>query len=424
LVGSAAAGLDLKHPAHGKRNFREGIFVHSYKYLIIGGGMTSDAAVHGIREIDEVGSIGMISAEDVPPYERPPLTKGLWKGETGEDEIWRGTGDLQVDMHLGRRAVMADVKEKVIYDDQQGEYRYEKLLLATGGHPRKLPHDDDAVIYYRTFHDYQELKERLETGSRCVVLGGGFIGSEIAAALRINGHSVVMVFPENGIGGGTFPPDHAQFLNDYYREQGVEIKTGQLVDRVGNLERGIEVALDSGEKLSADVAIAGLGIEPNTELADDLGLELTDGICVDSALQTSRDDVYAAGDVAAFYNAALGERLRVEHEDNANTMGKMAGRSMAGAQVDYDYLPYFYSDLFEHGYEAVGKLDPSLTLISIWEEPHEKGLIAYMDANQLKGVVLWNLWGKVDAARELIATDRPVSSDVLRSALMDEDSGK
>lgn len=399
--------------------------MHSYKYLIIGGGMTADAAVHGIREVDEVGSIGLIGVEEVPPYDRPPLTKGLWKGETGEDEIWRGTGDLQVEMHLGRRAVTADVEEKVIYDDLQGEYRYEKLLLATGGHPRKLPHDDGGMLYYRTFRDYKQLKERLKpAGSRCVVLGGGFIGSEIAAALRINDHSVVMVFPENGLGGGIFPPDHAHFLNDYFRERGVELRTGQLVDRVKHLDSGIKVVLNSGEELKADVAIAGLGIEPNTELAEELGLEVADGICVDSALQTSRDDIFAAGDVAAFYNAALGERVRVEHEDNANTMGRMAGRSMAGAQVDYDYLPYFYSDLFEHGYEAVGNLDPSLTLVSIWEQPHERGLIAYMDANQLKGVVLWNLWGKVDAARELIATDRPVSSDVLRSTLLDEDSGE
>lgn len=380
--------------------------------------MTADAAIRGIREVDREGAIGLIGSELVPPYDRPPLTKGLWKGES-EEEIWRETGELEVELHLGRRAVNADAEQKVIYDDQGDEYGYEKLLLATGGQPRTLPDDDQAVLYYRKFNDYERLKSVLQPESRCLVLGGGFIGSEIAAALAINEHEVEMVFPEIGIGGGIFPPDHARYLNDYFREHAVEVRPEVLVERVEKNNGETHVILDSGDELSADIVIAGLGIEPNVELAEELGLELSDGIHVDQSLRSSNEDVFAAGDVAAFFNPALGERLRVEHEDNANTMGRMAGRSMAGEPVSYDYLPYFYSDLFDQGYEAVGVMDPSLEIVSIWEQPHEKGLMAYMDVADLRGVVLWNLWGRLDAARELIAADRPISEQELRSVLLD-----
>jgi NADPH-dependent 2,4-dienoyl-CoA reductase/sulfur reductase-like enzyme len=410
-------------PGTERRDKRKGFKMHSYKYLIVGGGMTADAAIRGIRELDEEGSIGLISSEQVPPYDRPPLTKGLWKDEAEEDEIWRDTGELAVELHLNRQVMTADADEKTVYDNQDGQYHYEKLLLATGGEPRTLPEDDGSVIYYRTYKDYQLLRDELKSGSHCLVVGGGFIGSEIAAALSINDHEVTIVFPGLGIGGGLFPPDHARFLNDYYRERGVEIRTEERVESAAKNGEAVRVRLGSGEKISSDIAIAGLGIEPNTDLAEELGLEISDGIHVNKSLQTSNGEIFAAGDVASFYNEALGKRLRVEHEDNANTMGRLAGRSMAGDDVDYDYLPYFYSDLFDQGYEAVGDFDPSLEVISIWQEPHEKGLIAYMDANDLKGVVLWNVWGKVDAARELITSDQAITRRDLQARLLESQSG-
>lgn len=396
--------------------------MHSYKYLIIGGGMTADAAIRGIRELDQTGSIGLISSEQVPPYDRPPLTKALWKGETEEDDIWRDTDELEVELHLGRRAVTANAGSRVIFDDQEGEYLYEKLLLATGGQPRTLSEDDNAVLYYRTYKDYEHLRDKLAPDAHCAVLGGGFIGSEIAAALNLNDHNVTMIFPDKGIGGGLFTPDHAEFLNGYYRDRGVDVRTGLYVERVEKHDGHVRIRMDSGDEILADIAIAGLGIEPNTQLAEELGLEISDGIHVNTKLQTSNEEIYAAGDVAAFYNEALGKRLRVEHEDNANTMGHIAGRSMAGDDIHYDYLPYFYSDLFDQGYEAVGDFDPSRDVISIWQEPHEKGLIAYMDANDLKGVVLWNVWGKVDAARQLIASDQSITRKDLKSALLETGS--
>jgi NADPH-dependent 2,4-dienoyl-CoA reductase/sulfur reductase-like enzyme len=175
------------------------------------------------------------------------------------------------------------------------------------------------------------------------------------------------------------------------------------------------------ETLVAGV-IAGIGVTPNVELARQAGL-MTDngmadnGIEVDAALRTSAPDIYAAGDVANFANPALGIRLRVEHEDNANTMGRMAGRSMAGSAESYDHLPFFYSDLFDMGYEAVGQVDSGLEVVADWREPHREGVLYYLRGGRVRGVLLWNVWGQVDAARRLIAEPGPFRPEDLHGRL-------
>ena len=170
-----------------------------YKYLIIGGGMTADSAVRGIREVDTQGSIGLISAEHNPPYDRPPLSKGLWKGKPEED-IWRETEDRQVDMHLGQKINQVDLEGKRAIDENNTIYTYDRLLLATGGTPRELPFGKDHILYFRTFEDYKQLREQTQKGRRFAVIGGSFIGSELAAALAMNDEDVVMIFPGEGIG--------------------------------------------------------------------------------------------------------------------------------------------------------------------------------------------------------------------------------
>ncbi len=372
-----------------------------YKYLIVGGGMTADSAVQGIRELDSTGTIGLIGAEPEPPYDRPPLSKGLWKGKPF-DKIWRQTESYQVDLHLGCRAEAIDVERKRITDDQGVAHTFDKLLLATGGRPRRLPFDDGQIVYYRTVADFRRLQGLAERGRRFAVIGGGFIGSEIAAALAMNGKKVTMVFPELGIGGRLFPQELSDFLNDFYRLKGVEVLTGESV---ASLEKRGErtVLRTSSREIVADGVVAGIGIEPNVELAQQAGLEIENGIVVDELLRTGNEDIYAAGDVASFYNPALGKRLRVEHEDNANTMGRLAGRNMAGDAKPYHHLPYFYSDLFELGYEAVGGLDARLQTVADWEEPFQKGVVYYLQHGRVRGVLLWNVWEQVDAARELIA---------------------
>src|SRR5215468_8817261 len=197
-----------------------------YRYLIIGGGMTADSAVRGIRECDPQGTIGLLSAETNPPYDRPPLTKGLWKGKA-LDGIWRHVETQNVDLSLGRTVDAIDVQARTVTDNGKNAYQYEKLLLATGGTPRRLPFGADDIIYFRTVGDYQRLRKLTEKGRRFAVIGGGFIGSELAAALAMNEKEVVMLFPGKGICDRMFPQDLSQFVTDYYRKKGVEILSGE-----------------------------------------------------------------------------------------------------------------------------------------------------------------------------------------------------
>jgi NADPH-dependent 2,4-dienoyl-CoA reductase/sulfur reductase-like enzyme len=386
----------------------------NYKYLIVGGGMTADAAAQGIREVDPSGTIGLVSAEQHAPYNRPPLSKGLWKGDP-EEKIWRPV-PAATDVVLGKRIVSLDPRAQRATDDAGATYGFEKLLLATGGTPRRLASESDNVIYYRTFDDYRRLRALAERPLRFVVIGGGFIGSEVAAALRMQNRDVAMIIPEQGVGARVFPPDLSAFLVDYYRDKGVEIRTGEGVKQLQSEGRNgkVTIATTLGKAVTADAAVAGLGIVPNIDLAQQAGLKVDNGIVVDEHLQTSTPDIYAAGDVANFFNPALGTRMRVEHEDNANTMGRAAGRAMTGATEPYTHLPFFYSDLFELGYEAVGELDSRLETFADWKQPFREGVVYYLKEGRVRGVLLWNTWGQVDAARALIAERGPFSANNLR----------
>jgi 3-phenylpropionate/trans-cinnamate dioxygenase ferredoxin reductase component len=394
----------------------EAVFMSDYKYLIVGGGMTADAAVNGIREVDLDGSIGLIAAEQNLPYNRPPLSKGLWKGEA-PDSIWRGTEKHSVTFHPGRKVQSLEAGKKMVIDDQGSSYGFEKLLLATGATPRHLPFGDGSVIYYRTLDDYHSLRGLAEAGGRFAVIGSGFIGWEIAAALAMNGKEVVMFFPEEAIGARMYPIDLARFLNQYYGQKGVNVVAGSEVVGLEKKPEGVEVKTRSHGSFLVDGVVAGIGVEPNTELAHRAGLAVDNGIVVDEALRTSHPDIYAAGDVANFFNPALRVRLRVEHEDNANTMGREAGRSMAGERTAYHHLPFFYSDLFELGYEAVGELDSRLEIVADWKEPHREGVVYYLRDGRVRGVLLWNVWGQVDAARQLISEPPPFGASNLKGRL-------
>ncbi len=383
--------------------------MHSTRYLIVGGGMTGDAAAKGIRAHDADGAITLVGGEPHPPYKRPPLTKGLWSGGD-EEKIWRGTADAGVELRLGRRIVAVDLHAHSATDDQGEEYAWEKLLLATGGKPRELG-DADGVLYFRTLDDYHRLRAAAVEGSRVVVIGGGFIGSELAAALTGVGASVTMVVPEAGIAARILPAELSAFVTDYYREHGVEVLTGASVTAVRG---GMTVETGSGT-LECDAVVAGLGIVPETELAESAGLPVDNGIVVDVyGCVGDRDDVFAAGDVANFPMAALARMSRVEHEDHANTHGRIVGANMAGAEMPYDHLPFFYSDMFDLGYEAVGEVDSRLATVEHWVEPSRKGVVAYTDGDgRPRGFLLWNTWDKVDAARELIRAGKPVDESML-----------
>lgn len=392
--------------------------MNRYEYIIVGGGMTAASAVKGIRAGDPAGSIAVFSKEEHPPYDRPPLSKGLWKGKQIE-EIWRPMEDQIKDLKLNTAIQALNPADKEVVDEDGNVYQYERLLLATGGEPRRLPFEHERLLYYRTFEDYRRLQAWAEEDWTFGVIGGGFIGSEIAAALAMNDRKVEMIFPEIGIGANLFPVDLSRSLNDTYRDHGVRVHDEELVESLERHGDGLLLKLRGGSELSVNAVVAGIGIEPNVELAEAAGLETKDGIRVGRDLRTSDLHIFAAGDVASFFNPALGRHLRVEHEDNANTMGEMAGRAMAGIGVDYDHLPSFYSDLFDDGYEAVGILDPDLDLVADWKTPLEEGVVYYMDDDKLMGVLLWNVWDKVEAARELIASEESMTAEDLKGRLLE-----
>jgi NADPH-dependent 2,4-dienoyl-CoA reductase/sulfur reductase-like enzyme len=378
----------------------------NYRYLIVGGGLTADAAARGIRELDTEGSIGILSMEPDPPYLRPNLSKGLWKGRPLE-KIWRNTQSLNVDLILERKVTLLDPLKKYVRAEMGDEYSYDKLLLATGGSPAHLPFGADNIIYYRNLQDYRRLRALTDQAENFLVIGGGFIGSEIAAALSMNGKKVVMVFPEENIGAKIYPKDLADFITAYYRKKGVEIVAGDsIADIVKNGDR-LMARTKGARTFDAAGVVAGIGIKPNLELAQRAGLRVGDGIIVDEHLKTSTPGIFSAGDAANFFHSALEKRVRVEHEDNALKMGKQAGRNMAGADESYTHVPMFYSDLFELGYEAVGELNSGLETVSDWQDSFNKGVIYYLDKGRVRGVLLWNVWKRVDQARTLMAEVGP-----------------
>jgi 3-phenylpropionate/trans-cinnamate dioxygenase ferredoxin reductase subunit len=379
------------------------------RYLIVGGGMTGDAAVKGIRDNDADGSIVLVGEEQHPPYARPPLTKGLWSG-TDERKIWRGTEQAGADIVLGRRIVSIDIALRRATDDAGEEYAWEKILLATGGRPRTIP-NSDGVVYYRTLDDYRAVRARLRKGGSALVIGGGFIGSEIAASLTANGYRVTMVFPDAGVAARLLPEALARFVTEEFKTRGVEVLANERVETAD----ASSLTTVSGRTLEADIVIGGLGIEPVTDLADAAGLAVDDGIVVDQfGRAAGHAHVFAAGDVASFPIAALGRRYRVEHEDHATSHGHAVGANMTGADAPYDHLPFFYSDMFDLGYEAVGELDSRLATVERWQEPNRKGTVAYVDeARRPRGFLFWNVWDHVERGRELIRANAPIDESAL-----------
>ncbi len=391
----------------------------SAKYVVVGSCQAGDAAARAIREVDPEGSILMVTADRHAPYKRPPLSKGLWFGRPVERAFIHNSYDtLNIKVLLNTEIVSLDPDARLLRDDDGNLFRYEKLLLATGGRPRKLPFGDDQIVYLRAMDDYFRIRSLADRGKSFLIIGGGFIGGEIAAALNIVGCPVTMIFPEKGILERILPGDVSAFVTDYYKSKGIEVLTEDVPTGMEAEGDRFVVTTASGRRIAVDGVVAGIGIVPNQELAEKAGLEVDNGIVVDEYCRTSVKDIYAAGDVCNFYAPALGKRIRVEHEDNAITQGRQAGRNMAGNQEPYHHLPYFYSDLFDLGWEAVGELDPRLEVFADWKEMFREGVIYYLQDGRVRGVLLWNTWGKIEAARELIASGHRYSHSDLRGRLI------
>jgi len=386
--------------------------MESWKYLIVGGGLAADAAVRGIRESDRTGSILVVSDEPDPPYDRPLLSRALWK-ETPVEAIWRGTETAGAELRLGTAIVALDPGHRTAMDSHRCVFAYEKLLLATGGRPRRLRTADRSVIHFRRLSDFRRARERSRRGDEFAVIGGGFIGPEIAASLAREGRRVSLIFSGASIGARLYPRPLANFLNVYFRKHGVDVRFNERVERIDREAGRLVVRTSADGDLTVDSVIAGVGIEPNVELARSAGLLVRGGIVVDETLRTSDPRIFAAGDVANFPCPALDRRLRFEHEDNARAMGRTAGRNMAGACEAYRHMPCFYSDLFDLGYEAVGEIDSATETVADWDQTFHKGVIYYLKDRRVQGVLMWNTWGLMDAARELITSRREWWPDAL-----------
>jgi NADPH-dependent 2,4-dienoyl-CoA reductase/sulfur reductase-like enzyme len=383
---------------------------NKFKYVVVGGGLAGASSIEGICEHDRAGPIALFAREDRLPYHRPPLSKGLWSGKEKlealpvHDEAFYASHGVQV--HLDTDIIEIGPVTHQVLDAQGNRYTYEKLLIATGGAPRRLPFGRDVLRYYRTVEDYFSLRKEAERAKEFIMLGGGFIGSELAAALTMNDRKVTMIFPEETVLQKVLPADLSSFVAGYYRDRGVTIVGGDLPTGAQNFEGRTEVSTRSGKTFSADVGIAAVGLEPGVKLAKRAGLKVENGIVVNDRLQSSHQDIYAAGDVANFPSKSLEQNIRIEHWDNALSQGRHAGANMAGADRPFDYLPYFYSDLFDLGFEAVGNLDSRMKTFADWKEKFREGVVYYLADDRVRGVLLWNVWGQVDAAREIIATKR------------------
>lgn len=385
-----------------------------YDFLIIGGGMTADAAAKGIREHGATGSIGILGEERTEPFPRPALSKKLWTDPdfTRADAALRTREETDAELHLGSPVVGLDPVAKRATTATGDTYGYGRVLLATGGHPRRVEglEPSDRVFYFRTLDDYERLRTLAADRPEVVVVGGGYIGTEIACALVQQGCHVTVVHPDETLGQARFPADLARAYQEQFTDAGVEVTGGLRVLSGSQDADGVTLRLDDGSALVAQVVVVGLGIEPADDLlAGAAELAPDGGIMVDERLATTVPDVYAAGDVAAYLDPILG-RTRVEHVDNATTMGAAVGRIMAGSEETYAHTPCFYSDVFDVGYEAIGELDPELETV---EDPTEDdGLVVYyLDEQRVRGVLLWNCDGGMDAARDLLAKgERPVDA--------------
>lgn len=396
----------------------------SYSYIIAGAGLAGTSAIEGIREYDKRGSILLLGKEKYLPYERPPLTKSLWFGKKKVEKIFVHTQEFyeqnSVEFILDNEVSSVDVQQKIITDSKGRKHKYGKLLLTTGGVPRRLPipgGDLEGIYYYRYLDDYFELKRQTQEGKTATIIGGGFIGSEIAAVLNINKLKVTMIFPDAYLLERVFPSYLGNALEESYKTKGVEILSKERPAAITKREDKFVIKTESGKQIESDILVAGIGIAPETALAKAAGLNTANGIEVNSRLQTSNPDVYAAGDNAIFPCKALNEKIRVEHWDNAINQGKYAGRNMTGANEPYDYLPFFFSDLFEFSYEAVGEINPQLETFADWQEENRTGVIYFLKESKVRGVMMCNVWEKVDEARQLIMKAEQVVPENLRGAI-------
>ena len=330
-------------------------------FIIIGASLAGAKAAEELRTQGFDGRVLLIGSEPERPYERPPLTKDYLRGESEREKAYvHEQGfyeDHQIELETGSTVTGIDPNQARVALADGRELTYDRLLLATGAEPRRIPvvgAELGGVYYLRTLQDCDALRTRLKSGGRVVVVGAGWIGSEFAASARQRGLEVTIVDPLALPNERIFGMEIGAFYRDVHAQHGIELLLGEGVDALDGDGAVSRVRTSSGRTLECDFAVVGIGVAPRVQLASDAGLEVENGIVVDEKLQTSAPNVFAAGDVANAWHPFYQQRIRVEHWANALNQGPAAARAMLGQQVSYDRIPYFFSDQYEVGMEYSG----------------------------------------------------------------------
>ena len=387
-------------------------------YVIIGGGLAATAAIDAIRRRDKTGRLALIGAEVHLPYDRVPLSKDYLLGRMEREDVFlrrpRFYERHRVEPFLGQSATAVDARTRTVMLDNGDEVGFEKLLLATGGRPRRLSitgADLDGIHYLRTLEDSDALRAAMANARRAAVVGGGFIGCEVATAFAQSGLQTTLIEVTPAPLSLVLDAETSAFIASFLSQQGVTLRTdtaaAQFAGARGRVER---VVTNGGEAIEADVVVIGVGIAPNTELAAAAGLDVDNGVVVNEYLEAA-DAIYAAGDAARYYSPTLGRHLRVEHYDVALQHGRTAGANMAGAHLAYTELPYFFSHMGALHIDVIGDMSVRQQCVRRGPLGLEPGFAQFYFADGLLQAALF-INGKPDhlqAARERIAQRRPVT---------------
>jgi len=393
-------------------------------FVIVGAGMAGGKAAETLREEGFDGRIVLLGAEPHRPYERPPLSKDYLRAESEspawlqEDEGWYASNDVELrtsavvqSIDAGERAVVLSGGERVAFD---------RLLLATGGEPRRLPVDGadlDGVMLLRTIEDSDAIRATFEAGGRLVVIGGGWIGCEVAASARQKGMDVTVVEPLELPLLRVLGPELGGFYRDVHADQGVELLFGTGVEAIEGSGRAERVRTSDGKTIDCAAVVVGIGVAPRVELAQDIA-RVDNGILVDERLQTSVDGVFACGDVANAQHPVFDRRVRVEHWANALEQGPAAARAMLGQDVRYDKVPYFFSDQYDVGMEYAGLHDPGSDELVLRGDMGSREFVAFwLRGDRLVAGMNVNVWDVSDPIQELVRSGAAVD----RARLADPD---
>ncbi|GEC04998.1 pyridine nucleotide-disulfide oxidoreductase [Streptomyces spinoverrucosus] len=392
-------------------------------FVIVGGGLAAGKAAEALREHGHRDPLLLIGDEQERPYIRPPLSKGYLLGKEERDSIYVHSEDWYaehgVDLLLGTRVRAVDAQAREVELDDGRRVPYAKLLLATGSSPRRLSipgADLDNVLYLRRVGDSERLKAAFTEGARIVVIGGGWIGLETAAAARMAGAEVTVLEHSELPLMKVLGREAAEVFAGLHEDHGVDLRPRAQVERItGSGGRVDGVVLADGSHLAADAVVVGVGITPNVQLAQEAGLEVRNGIITDEHLQTSVADIYAAGDVANAYHPRLGRHLRVEHWANALHQPRTAALSMLGKDAVYDRLPYFYTDQYDLGMEYTGYTEPGgYDRVVFRGDAAERRFIAFwMSGNRVLAGMSVNVWDVIDSIRSLILSGADIDDALL-----------